>query len=277
MDIELARTFLAIVETRSFMKAADLLHVSQTAVSARIRTLEGHLGRRLFVRHRGGVTLTPAGRQFLEYAPSFVRLWQRAKQQVAVPEGHRLVLAIGVEATMWSCWLTQWVIQMSKTAPDVALRVRLGWREELTDAVAEGLLDLSVVYAPTLRPGLAAEVLLEETLVLVQREGERGAPYIHVEWGEQVGRTTAPISGGEETASLAINFGPAALPVLLAAGGRGYFRRSAVDPHLRTGDVSPVPGVPEHSYPIYAVYGSDAGAEVKAALDSLRDAVAAAV
>lgn len=81
MDVELARTFLAIVETRSFMKAADLLHVGQTAVSARVRTLETQLGRQLFVRNRGGVTLTAAVRQFLYYAPSLVRLWQRARHR----------------------------------------------------------------------------------------------------------------------------------------------------------------------------------------------------
>lgn len=274
MDIELARTFLAIVETRSFMKAADLLHVSQTAVSARVKTLETQLGRPLFVRNRGGVTLTAAGRQFLDYAPSFVRLWQRARQQVAVPEGHRAVLAVGVEASMWSPWLTQWVIRMRATAPDVALRLRFGWRDELTDAVAEGLIDLSVVYAPTLRPGLAAEVLLEETLVLVQREGERGAPYIHVEWGEQIARSTEPVAGGEQAATLAINFGPAALSVLLATGGKGYFRRSVVDPHLRSGEVSLVSGAPEQPYPVYAVYAGDAGPEVKVALEGLRQELA---
>ena len=40
MDLNLARTFLEIVETRNFAKAADRLHVTQTAVSARVRSLE---------------------------------------------------------------------------------------------------------------------------------------------------------------------------------------------------------------------------------------------
>ena len=63
MDVELARTFLAIVGTRSFVRAADQLNVSQTTVSARIRTLEDELGRQLFVRNRNGAHLTPAGRE----------------------------------------------------------------------------------------------------------------------------------------------------------------------------------------------------------------------
>jgi uncharacterized protein involved in exopolysaccharide biosynthesis len=50
MDINLARTFLAIVETRSFQRAAERLHVTQTSVSARVRTLEDLLRRKLFVK-----------------------------------------------------------------------------------------------------------------------------------------------------------------------------------------------------------------------------------
>ena len=60
MDIDRARTFLEIVHTGSFLKAADRLHVTQTTVSARIRTLEEELGRRLFDRNRNGATLTAA-------------------------------------------------------------------------------------------------------------------------------------------------------------------------------------------------------------------------
>ncbi|MEI9401657.1 LysR family transcriptional regulator [Mesorhizobium argentiipisi] len=54
MDIDRARTFLEIVHSGSFLKAADRLHVTQTTVSARIRTLEEELGRRLFIRNRNG-------------------------------------------------------------------------------------------------------------------------------------------------------------------------------------------------------------------------------
>ena len=48
MDIELARTFLEIVRSGSFMAAAERLHVTQTTVTARVHNLEGQLGCRLF-------------------------------------------------------------------------------------------------------------------------------------------------------------------------------------------------------------------------------------
>jgi hypothetical protein len=62
MDTELARTFLAVVTVGNFVNAAERLHVTQSTVSTRIRTLETVLGRRLFVRNKGGTTLTAAGR-----------------------------------------------------------------------------------------------------------------------------------------------------------------------------------------------------------------------
>ena len=49
MDIELARTFLEIVRTGSFMAAAERLHITQTTVTARMQNLQGQLGCRIAV------------------------------------------------------------------------------------------------------------------------------------------------------------------------------------------------------------------------------------
>lgn len=64
MDISIARTFLEVVKTGSFVNAAANLNISQTAVSARIRVLEEQLDRPMFVRNKAGARLTPAGEQF---------------------------------------------------------------------------------------------------------------------------------------------------------------------------------------------------------------------
>ena len=61
LDVVKARTFLAVVRAGIFVNAADRLHVTQSTVSARIHTLENALGCTLFVRNKGGTTLTAAG------------------------------------------------------------------------------------------------------------------------------------------------------------------------------------------------------------------------
>src|SRR5688572_11176803 len=154
MDINLARTFLEIVSTHSFVKAAERLHVTQTAVSARVHALEELLGRRLFVRNKSGATLTTAGEQFQRYAQTLVQVWERARHQVAVPPGRRAVVTVGGELSLWDPLLLDWLLWMRKTAPQLALRAEVGLPDSLVNQVAEGILDIAVVYVPHQRPGL---------------------------------------------------------------------------------------------------------------------------
>jgi len=279
MDIELARTFLAIVKTRSFVRAAEQLNVSQTTVSARIRSLESQLRRTLFVRNKSGASLTPAGEQFLRYAPTFVQLWEQARHQVAVPEGRRVVLTIGGELSLWHPWLLEWLHWMRRTAPDIALRVQVGLPDALSDEVARGVLDLAVMYAPQYRPGLHVELLHEEKLVFVTTEPgideinpER---YVYVDWGPDFANRHGQAFPEASSPGLFIGLGPLALHYILEAGGSGYFRQRVVEPHLASGALHLVPGAPSFFYPIYAVYSADAEEKsVSIALEGLRSVAA---
>ncbi len=275
MDTELARTFLEIVSTRSFVRAAERLNVGQTTVSARIRTLEQQLGRQLFVRNKGGATLTPAGEQFLRYAPSFLQLWQRAVHQVAVPPGHRYVLAVGGEVSLWQPFLLDWVSWMRRTLPDVALRVHVDVPEDLIDHVSAGLVDVAIMYMPPHRPGLRIEPLLEEKLVMVSTDPETrdvGADYVAVDWGRDFARDFGVAFPEATNPGLSVNLGPLALNYVLSAGGSGYFRMSAVHPHLESGRLHLVPGMPDFSYPIHAVYSGVSDDSIRtAALSGLHE------
>jgi LysR family transcriptional regulator, flagellar master operon regulator len=274
MDIELARTFIEIVSTGSFIKAADRLHVAQTTVSARVRLLEQQLGRPLFVRHKGGASLTPAGEQFLRFAPSFVQLWQRARQQVAVPEGHRAVLTIGSEVSLWQPLLVQWVRMMRRSHSDIAIRVHVDVPQDLITHVAAGLVDIAIMYAPQHRPGLEIDLLMEEELVLVATDlttyKANDPRYVHVEWGPDFAIHHAA-SFPDTIPSLVANLGPLALDYILSEGGSGYFRLHAVQPHLASGQLHLVPGAPQFSFPIYATHSTNIdAATLGAALTVLR-------
>jgi DNA-binding transcriptional LysR family regulator len=275
MDTELARTFLEIVSSGSFVRAAERLHVGQTTVSARIRTLEQQLGRPLFVRNKGGASLTPAGEQFLRYAPTFVQLWQRARHQVAVPPGHRALLAIGSEVSLWQPLLLDWVIWMRRSLRDIALRVHVDVPHDLINQVASGLIDIAIMYAPQQRPGLTIDLLMEEELVLVTTDPDmRPADdpnYVQVDWGPEFGLNHC-ISFPESSPSLSASLGPLALSYILAAGGSGYFRMHAVQPYLDSGQLHVMPDAPRFSYPVYAVYSANADeAALGPALAALRE------
>ena len=274
MDIELARTFIEIVSTGSFIKAADRLHVAQTTVSARVRLLEQQLGRPLFVRNKGGASLTPAGEQFLRFAPTFVQLWQRAKQQVAVPEGHSAVLTIGSEISLWRPLLIEWVRAMRRSRPDIALRVHVDVPQDLVTHVAAGLVDIAIMYAPQHRPGLEVDLVMEEELVLVTTDlakyRDSDPQYVHVEWGPEFSLHHA-VSFPETVPSLVTNLGPLALSYILLEGGSGYFRMHVVQSYLATGELHLVPGAPRFAFPVYATHSTNVDtAALDAALTALR-------
>jgi DNA-binding transcriptional LysR family regulator len=267
MDIELARTFLEIVSTGSFIRASERLNVAQTTVSARIRLLEQQLGRSLFVRNKSGASLTPAGEQFLRYAPTFVQLWQRIRQQVAVPSGHRAMLTVGSEVSLWQPLLLDWVLWMRKSLREVALRVHVDVPQDLITQVAGGLVDVAIMYAPQHRAGLSIDLLMEEELVLATTEpgaSSSGLDYVHVDWGADF-MLQHGVSLPDVTPGLSANLGPLALNYVLSAGGSGYFRRQAVRHHVEAGRLHLVAGAPTFSYPVYVVYSANAQEDVLAA------------
>ncbi|HVT54992.1 MAG TPA: LysR family transcriptional regulator [Xanthobacteraceae bacterium] len=275
MDIDLIRTFLEIVSTHSFIRAAERLNVSQTTVSARVKTLEDRLGRPLFIRNKSGASLTPAGEQFLRYAPTFVQLWERARHQVAVPSGHRAVLAIGGELALWHPLMLDWLLWMRENASDIALRVQVGLPEGLVSQVAEGVLDIAVLYAPQHRPGLKVEKLLEETLVLVTTDPEMQSlsspDYVYVDWGPNFAFHHGLSFPDVSNPGLFVGLGPLALNYVVKAGGSGYFRMGAAKPHLEAGRLHLVKGAPSFSYPIYAIFSAEADkALINQALDGVR-------
>lgn len=266
MDLNLARTFLEIVETRNFAKAAERLHVTQTAVSARVRSLEELLGRRLFVRNKAGAALTPAGERFVRYARMLVQAWEQARHQVAVPPGKRAVVTMGCESNLWDPLMLDWLVWMRRVAPHLALRTEVAPPGGLLERIAEGTLDIAVVYAPQQRPGLKVELLIEEKLVLVTTARRGGLPkaadYVFVDWGPEFSAQHHLAFPQFAAAATSVGLGPLGLDYVLEAGGAGYFRASAVRGHLKTGRLRQVPKVPVFLHPAYAVYSEAADAKV---------------
>ncbi|CAI2936573.1 LysR family transcriptional regulator [Aminobacter niigataensis] len=280
MDIDRARTFLEIVHCGSFLRAADRLHVTQTTVSARIRTLEEELGRQLFTRNRNGAQLTPAGREFERYAQSFVQIWERARHQLAIPSGRTSVVALGGELSLWNPLLLDWLVWMKQVKPEIAIHAHVGVPDQLLDQLRTGVLDIAILYAPKLLPGFKVEILQEEQLVLVRtvaKDGKRDAAstYVYVDWGPLFAAQHDATSTAFGEPGLFVGLGPLGLSYILRAGGMGYFRKGVVAPLIAAGELETVEGAPEFTYPVYAVYpeASEGRADVQEALDGLKQVV----
>lgn len=274
MDVTGARTFLAIVEAGNFVEASKRIFVTQSTVSARIRSLESQLGKQLFNRSKGGCELTPAGHQFYRFARSMVRVWEEARHQVAVPEGFDDTLIVGGQYALWNRLLLRWVQAFRQDMPSVAVRCEVGMSQRLMREMSDGVMDLAVIYSPEHRPGLIVEELLEDRLIMVTARPDIPfrENYAFVEWGEGFRTSHAAAFPDIHNPGLTLELGAVGVNLLLNAGLAGYFPQRVVQAHLDQGLLHKVPDVPDFAYSAYAVYQEEFSTPeiISAALSRLR-------
>ncbi len=279
MDINVARTFLEVVKTGSFVSAAANLHLTQTAVSARIRVLEDQLDRPVFVRNKAGARLTPAGEQFLRFATSLVQVWDRARQAVALPPGRESVVTVGAELSLWSPLLRHWLLWMRRECPEIAVDTQIDNSERLMERVQDGSLDVAILYAAPRRPGVITELLFEEKLVLARTTPSTqplaAEDHVQIDWGEDFAASYQAAFPDQPNPVVSISYGPLALEYILATGGSGYFRQGFIRPYLEEGRMTLVPDSPEFSYSAYVVHSTKADPGVMARIRSGLRAAAA--
>ena len=86
LPTDLLRTFATVADTRSFTRAGDIVHRTQSAVSMQIRRLEEEVGSPLFLRAGKVVSLTPEGETLLGYARRILALHDEAVASVSAPD-----------------------------------------------------------------------------------------------------------------------------------------------------------------------------------------------
>ncbi|WP_444439365.1 LysR family transcriptional regulator [Pseudomonas sp. A6] len=272
MDIDLTRTFLEIARHGSFVAAAERMHVTQTAITARVQKLESHLNCKLFVRNRAGARLTADGEAFIIYANQMLQTWEAAQRDLPLPEGVDNVLHIGGEVSLCNPLMLRWVSRIRETIDSYAVRAEIGSSEALLRQLELGVLDAALVYQPHYWPGMQVEQLLEEKLILVRAKNPE--PYVYIDWGEGFRQQHDSALPDKARAPVAFNLGPLALQYILENGGSGYFRTRVVQSYLDKGVLRRVPRAPEFSYPTYLVYSRERdSAQLQQAFALLRELV----
>jgi DNA-binding transcriptional LysR family regulator len=281
MDTELARTFLVVVATGSFVEAAQRLHVTQSTVSTRIQRLEETLGAELFLRNKAGTTLTPAGQQFQRHAAVLTRTVEQARQEIGIVTGFRATLTVGGRIGLWENLLLGWLPVFASLAPDIAVRALVGFEEDLMQALIDGRASIGVMYNPQARPGLVVEPLLEEQLVMVSTRPnpprDPGSDYIYVDWGAEFFAQHCLAFPNFAGAALTVNIGWLGLQRLFAYGGTGYFPVRMLREHELSGRVHRVADAPEFRLPAYLCFPAKVDSEPLAlALETIRRVAAEA-
>lgn len=226
ISVEMARTFLEIVACGSFAEAAEVLLVTRSTVTMRIKALEEKFGRKLLTRTKSGVTMTAAGASFYRYAESMVRSWQLARQEIALPSGFRGVLSIGAESDLWDNLLYGWLCEMRVTRPDIALRIEADNPETLLRRLFQGWIDICVVHTIHSRVGFRFEPLFNERLVLVSTE-KRGVVHwdpntVFIDWGDSFRAQAENHYQVDYTAPLTVTLGWLGIRYVTTYGGATY-------------------------------------------------------
>ncbi|WP_142848331.1 transcriptional regulator GcvA [Telmatospirillum sp. J64-1] len=153
------RIFESAGRHESFAKAAEELHLTPSAISHQIRTLEEHLGVALFQRGRRGLTLTEAGRAYL-------RTVRSAFQQIAEAtlklqgESEIETLTLGAVTSFANVWLAPRLGSFVKSHPSIDLRVT----SQVRPADFDHGLDAAILYGAGDWPALQADELLRVSI-----------------------------------------------------------------------------------------------------------------
>lgn len=164
-------TFVAVAEEGSFTRAADRLHVVQSAVSAGVRKLEDELGASLFDRSTHHVKLTDSGRALLPAARATLAAAQAARDAVDEARGGlrgTVVLGTMQAQGMRAIDLAGVLAAFRAEHPGVQVAIRhSGGSSEMAREVVDGRLDLAFVALPgDAPPGLKLIALASEPIML---------------------------------------------------------------------------------------------------------------
>jgi len=259
MDIELLRTFLEVNRTRHFGEAAEALHLTQAAVSARIKQLETILGVKLFDRLKRDIRLTPEGHRLLRYADMLISGWRKARQDVSAG-GAVQQLAIGGSVRLWDVALQEWFVKLRRQRPTVAIIAECHTPALLTRRLLDGLLDVAFMLEPAQLDVLQVRKVALVQLILVSSETDLsieealGEHYVMVDWGLAHGVEHRRMFPDAPEPHVRVGQAKIALMHLLHVGGSAYLPARIVADDIATGQLHVVRGAPTIELAAYAVY-----------------------
>ncbi len=180
MTLEQLRIFVEVAQRQHLTQAAAALHLTPSAVSASVKTLEDRYGTALFHRVGRRIETSEAGRIFLDEARRTLASARAAEATLTeLGELRRGSLSIHASQTIASYWLPALLVRFRQAYPAINLRLEVDNTENVAQAVLQGMADLGFVEGAIDEPALAREVVGNDRMVVVVAPGHpwaRGQP-----------------------------------------------------------------------------------------------------
>ncbi|MGB3502769.1 MAG: LysR family transcriptional regulator [Mesorhizobium sp.] len=170
------RYFQIVADSGSYSRGAELLQISQPAVSRAVNLLEEELGRPLFNRNGHGVSLTDSGRILLERSHQILRQVEQTVAEIRRGEtGPSGTVAIALPPAAGFFIAPALAQAVANQYPGVSLRFVGGVNGDVHDWLARGAVDMACLYDPAPQRGFESRPLLREQVFLVRRPDASGA------------------------------------------------------------------------------------------------------
>jgi len=264
MDAGLLKAFLEVNRSRHFGRAANNLFISQSAISARIKQLEDELGIRLFTRDRNNIELTTAGKKFLLYAENILNTWNRARQEIAIPEGISTLLSVAALPSIWDMFLEDWLSWTHNDNNSTALIADVMPSDAIMRNLLDGTIDLGFVFDPPKTPLFLVKELIPAPLIMVSSKKSTDVKsamdenYILVDWGTSFAMSHARQYPDAPPPILRVSVGRIALNFLNSCGGSAYLPEVMVKAQLgkTLHEVKDAPVIHKDAYAVYSKVSS---------------------
>ncbi|MFZ5824340.1 MAG: LysR family transcriptional regulator, partial [Bacillota bacterium] len=166
--LHLLESFCVVAETGSLNKAAEVLHLTQPAISRQIKALEAQLGAVLLTRTPHGVELTPAGQAVLPHARAALAAVTACKHAAAGASGsgpERLRIAAGLMITLYT--LPPVIAAFKEAYPAIPVELIPGHHRDTLDRLMAYKADVAFIASDVTAPETKALKLFSDPLLLV--------------------------------------------------------------------------------------------------------------
>lgn len=160
--------FIALAEEAHFAKAAERMHISQSALSRSISAMEASLGVRLFERTSRRVTLSAAGRTYLSFATRILFEFDAARVAAQRAQfGFSGTVTLGYMDLAIVSFLPNLIAQFRKTHPEIEVQLRYGWSERQKEDLAAERIDVGFIVGSYPARETVSTVVAEQRLVAI--------------------------------------------------------------------------------------------------------------
>lgn len=150
MDNRVLRYFLVTAQEENITKAAEVLFISQPALSRQLMQLEQELGVTLFIRGKRNITLTEEGRFLRQRAMEIIELTEKTEQEFRNGIGSLSgVISIGIGESNASGWIADIIEKFSARYPEVRFDFHSANANHIKENIEKGLLDVGILLEPT--------------------------------------------------------------------------------------------------------------------------------